>query len=119
MCAQGHQRQPAQPVGGAGKGGTTSLTARVQGAMTGSRSQKQASSAMLCKWAFQRDNRSGKRGRVGGKSDSSKTTFLRTGEETSFMFVGNLPWLMMIANLRLRFAHQQKQHEICPAIHPS
>lgn len=42
-----------------------------------------------------------KRGRIGGKSYSSKTTFLRTGEETSFTFVGNFPWLVMIANLRI------------------
>lgn len=42
-----------------------------------------------------------KRGRICGKSYFSKTTFLRTGEETSFMFVGNFPWLVMIANLRI------------------
>lgn len=42
-----------------------------------------------------------KRGRICGKSYSSKTTFLRTGEETSFIFVGNSPRLMMIANLRI------------------
>lgn len=42
-----------------------------------------------------------KRGRICGKSYSSKTSFLRTGEETSLMFVGNFPWLVMIANLRL------------------
>lgn len=42
-----------------------------------------------------------KRGRICGKSYSSKTTFLRTGEETSFIFAGNFSWLVMIANLRI------------------